>query len=111
MIIRLLYDFITDHCERIIALLICSTVIFLFIASRSLCEPDSISRYQKEVNPQVYLFEGQTPGEVMGERSIQYVIGEALQKTNIRKQVSMHVGRQSNRIFRLKTNELQEYFS
>jgi len=51
--------------------------------------------YLKEVNPQVYLFEGQTPGEVMGERSIQYVISEALQKTPIRKQVSMHTLRHS----------------
>ena len=56
---------------------------------------ERLSHYQKEVNPQVYLFEGQTPGEVMGERSIQYVIGEALQKTNIRKQVLMHTLRHS----------------
>ena len=54
-----------------------------------------LPRYLKEVNPQVYLFEGQTPGEVMGERSIQYVISEALQKTTIRKQVSMHTLRHS----------------
>ena len=51
--------------------------------------------YLKELKPQVYLFEGQTPGEVMGERSIQYVIGEALRKTDIQKQVSMHTLRHS----------------
>ena len=34
--------------------------------------------YLKELQPQVYLFEGQTPGEPMGERSIQYIIGKAL---------------------------------
>ena len=51
--------------------------------------------YLKELKPQVYLFEGQTPGEVMGERSIQYVINEALQKTAIKKQISMHTLRHS----------------
>jgi integrase/recombinase XerD len=51
--------------------------------------------YLKEVNPKIYLFEGQTPGEPMGERSIQYVITEALQKTEIKKAVSMHTLRHS----------------
>jgi site-specific recombinase XerD len=52
-------------------------------------------QYLKEVKPQHYLFEGLTPGEPMGERSIQYVINEALQKTTIKKQVSMHTLRHS----------------
>lgn len=51
--------------------------------------------YLKEVKPQAYLFEGQVPGEVMGERSIQYVINEALKKTEIKKAVSMHTLRHS----------------
>lgn len=51
--------------------------------------------YLKEVKPKNYLFEGQTPGEPMGERSIQYVIKEALQKTEIKKSVSMHTLRHS----------------
>ncbi len=51
--------------------------------------------YLNDVKPQVYLFEGLTPGEVMGERSIQYVINEALRKTDIQKQVSMHTLRHS----------------
>lgn len=51
--------------------------------------------YLKTVKPLVYLFEGQTLGQPMGERSIQYVINEALQKTNIQKQVSMHTLRHS----------------
>ncbi|GLU57465.1 tyrosine-type recombinase/integrase [Dyadobacter frigoris] len=59
-----------------------------FIASR-------LPQYLKELQPQVYLFEGQTPGQVMGERSIQYVITEALQKTDIQKSVSMHTLRHS----------------
>ena len=45
--------------------------------------------------PKVYLFKGLIPGEPMGERSIQYIITEALQKTNIKKQVSIHTLRHS----------------
>ena len=51
--------------------------------------------YLTEVKPKIYLFEGQTPGESMGTRSIQYVINEALQKTEIKKAVSMHTLRHS----------------
>lgn len=54
-----------------------------------------LGNYLTEVNPQVYLFEGQTPREPMGERSIQYVINEALQKTTLKKQASMHTLRHS----------------
>lgn len=55
----------------------------------------TFTHYLQEVKPQVYLFEGQSPSEPMGERSIQYVINEALQKTTIKKQVSMHTLRHS----------------
>lgn len=55
----------------------------------------SFAKYLNQVKPQVYLFEGQTVGEPMGERSIQYIIKEALQKTSIRKDVSMHTLRHS----------------
>lgn len=51
--------------------------------------------YLREVKPLVYLFEGQTPGQVMGERSIQYIINEALKKSSIQKDVSMHTLRHS----------------
>lgn len=51
--------------------------------------------YLNECKPKVYLFEGNTPSEPMGERSIQYVINEALQKTTIKKQASMHTLRHS----------------
>lgn len=51
--------------------------------------------YLQQVNPKVYLFEGQTAREPMGERSIQYVINEALQKTEIKKNASMHTLRHS----------------
>ncbi len=56
---------------------------------------DRLPEYLSEVKPLVYLFEGLTPGVVMGERSIQYVINEALRKTNIQKEVSMHTLRHS----------------
>ncbi len=59
-----------------------------FIASR-------FNHYLRELKPKVYLFEGQTQGDPMGERSIQYVINEALQKTEIKKEVSMHTLRHS----------------
>ena len=51
--------------------------------------------YLGQLKPKVYVFEGQTPGEPMGERSVQYVINEALQKTEIKKSVSMHTLRHS----------------
>jgi site-specific recombinase XerD len=55
-------------------------------------------RFEKYLNvlkPEIYLFEGLRPGEVMGERSIQYVINEAVKKTDIQKAVSMHTLRHS----------------
>ena len=51
--------------------------------------------YLSEVKPSVYLFEGLTPGQPMGERSIQYVINEALRRTDIQKPASMHTLRHS----------------
>ncbi len=51
--------------------------------------------YLSQIKPTVYLFEGLTPGQPMGQRSIQYIISEALQKTSIQKQVSMHTLRHS----------------
>jgi len=51
--------------------------------------------YLQDVGPTVFLFEGQTPSEPMGERSIQYVINEALKRTSILKNASMHTLRHS----------------
>jgi integrase/recombinase XerD len=56
---------------------------------------DKLPHYLLQVKPKQYLFEGLTPGEPMGQRSIQYIISEALQKTSIGKQVSMHTLRHS----------------
>lgn len=54
-----------------------------------------LDMYLSQAKPKVYLFEGQIPSEPMGERSIQYIINEALQKTTIKKQASMHTLRHS----------------
>lgn len=56
---------------------------------------DRLPKYLEQVKPAEYLFEGQAPGMVMGERSIQYIIKEALMKTDIQKSVSMHTLRHS----------------
>jgi len=61
--------------------------------SKLLC--DKMPHYLKQIKPQLYLFEGLTPGQPMGQRSIQYIISEALPKTSIQKQVSMHTLRHS----------------
>lgn len=55
-----------------------------------------LPNYVKVCKPQTYLFEGQTVGSPMGERSIQYIINEAVLKTGIRKSgISMHTLRHS----------------
>lgn len=56
---------------------------------------DKLPLYLSEAQPKLYLFEGLTAGQPMGERSIQYIISEALQKTSIAKAVSMHTLRHS----------------
>jgi integrase/recombinase XerD len=59
------------------------------------CIASRFQHYLEQVKPVTYLFEGLTPGQPMGERSIQYIIVEALQKTEIKKHVSMHTLRHS----------------
>jgi len=51
--------------------------------------------YLATCKPEKYLFEGSTPGHEMCDRSIQNMIIEALKKTNIRKNVSLHTLRHS----------------
>ena len=51
--------------------------------------------YLESYKPEIYLFEGNTIGHEMCERSIQNIMIEALKKTNIRKQVSLHTLRHS----------------
>lgn len=52
-------------------------------------------KYLVEVKPQVYLFEGQIAGEMMGERTIQNTIREAINRTKILKNATMHTLRHS----------------
>jgi len=49
-----------------------------------------IGKYLTEEKPQVYLFNGQTSGEPMGERSIQWIINEAVERAGIQKQTTCH---------------------
>lgn len=49
-----------------------------------------ITSYLNDEKPQVYLFNGQEAGEPMGERTIQWVINEAVERAGIQKQVTCH---------------------
>ena len=51
--------------------------------------------YLESYKPERYLFEGSRPGQEMCERSIQNIMIEALKKTNIKKDVSLHTLRHS----------------
>lgn len=52
-----------------------------------------ITEYLAKEKPQVYLFNGQTPGEPMGERSIQWIINEAVERAGIKKPTTCHTFR------------------
>lgn len=54
-----------------------------------------LRQHYRENKPRVYLFEGQTPGKPMGERSIQWIIDEAVQKAGIQKAATCHTLRHS----------------
>jgi integrase/recombinase XerD len=56
---------------------------------------EKLPLYLNQVKPKTYLFEGLSPGEPMGQRSIQYIVNEAMAKTAIQKNVSMHTLRHS----------------
>ena len=56
---------------------------------------EKLPSYLASYKPEIYLFEGNSPGHEMGERSIQNIIFEALKKTNIKKKVSLHTLRHS----------------
>jgi len=51
--------------------------------------------YLESYKPEIYLFEGSIAGHEMSERSIQNAMAEAVKKTNIKKQVSLHTLRHS----------------
>jgi len=54
-----------------------------------------IDKYLSSEKPQVYLFNGHTPGKPMGERSIQWIINEAVERANIQKPTTCHTFRHS----------------
>ena len=51
--------------------------------------------YVAEVKPINFLFEGLTKGEMMGEKSLQNIVNEALRRTTIKKQATLHTLRHS----------------
>ena len=51
---------------------------------------EMLREYYKLYKPTLYLFEGQTKGEAYDERSLQLVLKQALEKTGIKKPVSLH---------------------
>lgn len=52
-------------------------------------------KYLSEVRPLTYLFEGLTAGEMMGEKSLQNIVNEAMLRTTIRKNATLHTLRHS----------------
>lgn len=59
------------------------------------CIAGRLAHYLSEVKPVTYLFEGLTPAQPMGTRSIQYIVNEAVEKADIHKNVSLHTLRHS----------------
>jgi len=55
----------------------------------------TLPSYLESYKPEIYLFEGDTSGHEMCERSIQHIMIESLKKTNIKKGVSLHTLRHS----------------
>lgn len=54
-----------------------------------------LPQYLAEVKPINYLFEGLTKGEMMGEKSLQNIVNEALLRTTIKKNATLHTLRHS----------------
>lgn len=55
----------------------------------------ALQKYYAQYQPQVYVFNGEKVGELVGERTIQNALKEAALKTSIQKTVSMHTLRHS----------------
>jgi integrase/recombinase XerD len=51
---------------------------------------EQLREYYKVYKPNVYLFEGQTPGEQYSDRSLQLVLKSAVKKAKINKPVTLH---------------------
>jgi len=60
------------------------------IAPLSLKILQMLREYYKDYKPAVWLFEGQIKGEQYSEKSLQSVLKQALQKTGIKKPVTLH---------------------
>ncbi len=60
------------------------------IAPLSIKIVEMLRNYYKLYKPTFFLFEGQTKGEAYDERSLQLVLKQAVEKTGIKKPVSLH---------------------
>ena len=54
-----------------------------------------LRKYYKACRPVKYLFNGNTQGEPLGDRSMQWILKSALKQTRIKKEVTMHTLRHS----------------
>lgn len=54
-----------------------------------------LRKYYLACRPKTYLFHGTKPGEPLGKRSMQWIVSEAVKKTSIRKEVTVHTLRHS----------------
>ena len=54
-----------------------------------------LPQYLLELKPINFLFEGLTKGDMLGEKSLQNIVNEALRKTTIKKDVTLHTLRHS----------------
>lgn len=63
-------------------------VLSTFLASK-------MPQYISEIKPLNYLFEGLCKGEMMGEKSLQNIVNEALMRTTIKKNATLHTLRHS----------------
>lgn len=51
---------------------------------------EMLRAYYRDYRPKIWMFEGQCPGEQYSEQSLQSVLKQALEKTNISKPVTLH---------------------
>lgn len=56
---------------------------------------EGLRKYYLACKPVRYLFNGEKPGEPLGARSIQWILNEAVKKTQIKKEVTLHTLRHS----------------
>jgi integrase/recombinase XerD len=56
---------------------------------------EGLRKYVRECRPVKYLFNGQKPGEPLGDRSMQWVMVQAVKRSGINKEITLHTLRHS----------------